>query len=164
MVVDLPLVPVMPAKRARRAGRAHGAWNSSSASERIGTPAARARAADRMRRRQSGAGCRARAPARRSRMRPSRRIAQRPAPRRRARPLACRPTRDTSAPIAAQRARRRQAVAAEADHGEASSGEQGRRKIAHRIFSVARPTSARIMEMIQNRITMVGSAQPFFSK
>ena len=37
-------------------------------------------------------------------------------------------------------------------------------KCAHRIFRVASPTSARIIEMIQKRITMVGSAQPFFSK
>ena len=35
---------------------------------------------------------------------------------------------------------------------------------AHRIFNVARPTRARIIEMIQKRITMVGSDQPFFSK
>ena len=34
----------------------------------------------------------------------------------------------------------------------------------HRIFNVARPTRARIIEMIQKRITMVGSDQPFFSK
>ncbi len=62
-----------------------------------------------------------------------------------------------------QRRRRRQAVAAEADHGEALSGEDVGRKV-HRIFNVARPTSARIMAMIQKRMTMVGSAQPFFSK
>ncbi len=35
---------------------------------------------------------------------------------------------------------------------------------AHLSFSVARPTSARMREMIQNRITMVGSFQPFCSK
>ena len=34
----------------------------------------------------------------------------------------------------------------------------------HRIFNVLRPTSARIMAMIQKRMTMVASAQPFFSK
>ncbi len=33
-----------------------------------------------------------------------------------------------------------------------------------RTFSVASPISARISEMIQNRITICGSAQPFFSK
>jgi hypothetical protein len=65
--------------------------------------------------------------------------------------------------------RRGQAVLAEADDGEALSAEQARGKgsfeeCAHRIFNVARPTSARIIEMIQNRMTMVGSAQPFFSK
>lgn len=32
-----------------------------------------------------------------------------------------------------------------------------------RTFSVARPIMARISEMIQKRITMVDSAQPFFS-
>lgn len=32
-----------------------------------------------------------------------------------------------------------------------------------RSFSVARPIRARIREMIQKRITIVGSAQPFFS-
>ncbi len=35
--------------------------------------------------------------------------------------------------------------------------------VAQRTFSVARPIIARISEMIQNRITIVGSAQPFFS-
>jgi hypothetical protein len=34
----------------------------------------------------------------------------------------------------------------------------------HRSFKVASPISARISEMIQNRITTCGSAQPFFSK
>ena len=33
-----------------------------------------------------------------------------------------------------------------------------------RIFSVASPISARISEMIQKRITICGSCQPFFSK
>lgn len=33
-----------------------------------------------------------------------------------------------------------------------------------RTFSVASPISARIRLMIQNRITICGSAQPFFSK
>ena len=51
VVVDLPLVPVMPTKRAREPAR-RTAWNSSSASDRIGTPAARARAAIGMRLRQ----------------------------------------------------------------------------------------------------------------
>ena len=31
-------------------------------------------------------------------------------------------------------------------------------------FNVAKPTNARIIAIIQNRITIVGSAQPFFSK
>ncbi len=34
----------------------------------------------------------------------------------------------------------------------------------YRTFSVASPISARISEMIQNRITICGSAQPCFSK
>ena len=66
---------------------------------------------------------------------------------------------------------RRQTVAAETEHRDAAAGEQVARKIggevgrvAHRIFSVARPIRPRITETIQNRITMVGSAQPFFSK
>ncbi len=63
-----------------------------------------------------------------------------------------------------ERARGRQAVAAQPQHGEALAREQVVGKCAHRIFNVARPTSARIIEMIQKRITMVGSAQPFFSK
>ncbi len=67
-------------------------------------------------------------------------------------------------PHRGQRTRRRQAVAAEADNGEVRAGEQRGGKAGHRIFKVASPTSARMNEMIQNRITMVGSAQPFFSK
>ena len=38
------------------------------------------------------------------------------------------------------------------------------RQAAHRSFNVERPTSARMMAMIQNRITIVGSCQPIFSK
>ena len=34
----------------------------------------------------------------------------------------------------------------------------------HRSFSVERPASASITEMIQNRITICGSVQPFCSK
>ena len=34
----------------------------------------------------------------------------------------------------------------------------------HRSFNVASPTSARMVAMIQNRMTMVDSAQPFCSK
>ena len=33
----------------------------------------------------------------------------------------------------------------------------------HRIFNVASPTSASTIDTIQNRITIVGSDQPFFS-
>ena len=35
---------------------------------------------------------------------------------------------------------------------------------SYRNFSVARPAIARIQEMIQNRMTIVGSSQPFCSK
>ena len=63
-----------------------------------------------------------------------------------------------------QSQRRRQAVLAQPHHREALSREQIGREGLHRIFSVARPTRAKIIEMIQNRITIVGSAQPFFSK
>ena len=34
----------------------------------------------------------------------------------------------------------------------------------YRNFNVLSPISAKIIAMIQNRITIVGSAQPFFSK
>ena len=63
-----------------------------------------------------------------------------------------------------QRLRRGQAVLAQPHDREALSGEQSAGEGTHRIFNVARPMSAKIMEIIQNRITMVGSAQPFFSK
>jgi hypothetical protein len=39
-----------------------------------------------------------------------------------------------------------------------------RRHVHHRSFSVERPASASITEMIQNRITICGSVQPFCSK
>ena len=59
----------------------------------------------------------------------------------------------------------RQPVAAEPHHGEPLTGKQvGGECAGHRIFNVASPASARMTEMIQNRMTMVGSAQPFFSK
>ena len=67
-------------------------------------------------------------------------------------------------PHGGERAGSGEAGAAEPDHGEAPPGEEVRREAAHRIFRVASPASARIMEMIQKRMTMVGSAQPFFSK
>ena len=75
---------------------------------------------------------------------------------------------------------RRQPGLAEADQGNALSSEGGKDAFGrpihaarlgryatrrrHRIFSVLRPTSASTMAMIQKRMTMVGSAQPFFSK
>ena len=40
----------------------------------------------------------------------------------------------------------------------------GLSRAAHRSFSVERPASASITEMIQNRITICGSVQPFCSK
>ena len=63
-----------------------------------------------------------------------------------------------------QRACRGSTIPAEPKNGKPSTSKQIRREPAHRIFNVARPTSAKIIEMIQKRITMVGSAQPFFSK
>jgi len=62
-----------------------------------------------------------------------------------------------------QRARGGQPVAAEADDGEALARERCAGGKIHRIFSVPRPTRARIIATIQKRITMVGSDQPFFS-
>ena len=62
-----------------------------------------------------------------------------------------------------QRLRGRQPVAAEPDHGKALPGENVGGK-HHRIFSVPSPIRARITAMIQKRMTMVASCQPFFSK
>ena len=161
VVVDLPLVPVMPTKRAREPA-ARTARNSSSASERIGTPAARAARGDRMRLRQRVRN------ARREHQRVESRHRRARARRRRPRSAASRgrpavvPGDDLGA-HRAQRPRRRQAV-----RPSPTTAKRWPAKMwagnAHRIFSVARPTSARIIEMIQNRMTMVGSAQPFFSK
>ena len=59
-----------------------------------------------------------------------------------------------------------QASATKPNHGDARAGKGGEGGAwrCHLIFNVESPTSARIMAMIQKRITMVGSAQPFFSK
>ncbi len=62
----------------------------------------------------------------------------------------------------AQRPGRRQPGAAKAQHRETLALED--RCEIHRIFKVASPTSPRIIATIQKRITIVGSAQPFFSK
>ena len=62
-----------------------------------------------------------------------------------------------------QRAGADQPGAAEAEHGDFLSGEAGDRD-HYRSFSVERPTSASTTEMIQNRITICGSVQPFCSK
>ena len=70
----------------------------------------------------------------------------------------------TSAPIAAQRARRGKPFWPRPTTAKRLPANRSAGKSAHRIFNVASPTSARIIEMIQKRITMVGSAQPFFSK
>ncbi len=67
-------------------------------------------------------------------------------------------------PHRGQRAHRRKPGTPQSHHRVAAPGKQIGRKSAHRIFSVARPTRARIIETIQKRITIVGSAQPFFSK
>ena len=47
--------------------------------------------------------------------------------------------------------------------GVPPGGASIRRDAPYRTFSVARPIIARISEMIQKRITIWGSAQPFFS-
>ena len=75
------------------------------------------------------------------------------------------PDRDLSTP-GSEAPRRRQACTAKPNHGDARAGKGGEGGAwrCHLIFSVESPTSARIMAMIQKRITMVGSAQPFFSK
>ena len=59
----------------------------------------------------------------------------------------------------------RQPGAAEAEHRDrlARKGGDGDHR-RHRSFSVERPASASITEMIQNRITICGSVQPFCSK
>ena len=56
-----------------------------------------------------------------------------------------------------------QSRAAEPKHGDLSAGEAGDRN-HQRSFSVDRPNSASTTEMIQNRITICGSVQPFCSK
>ena len=61
-----------------------------------------------------------------------------------------------------QRARARKAGGAQPEHRDLLPREGGDRD--HRSLSVARPASANPIEMIQNRITICGSVQPFFSK
>ena len=72
---------------------------------------------------------------------------------------------DISTP-GSQAQRSGQAGTAQPHHGDARAGKGGEGGAwrCHLIFSVESPTSARIMAMIQKRMTMVGSAQPFFSK
>src|SRR5207344_2333445 len=65
---------------------------------------------------------------------------------------------DRGAPFA-QAARGREPGLAESHHRDPLL-----REGLHRIFNVESPTSASTIAMIQKRITMVGSAQPFFSK
>ena len=164
VVVDLPLVPVMPANRAREPA-ARTAWIQQFRHPTGSARRPRCALRRRMRLRQAMRNARRQHQRVEVEARPhADRARSRSARRGRARRRRCRPTPTTSAPIAAQRARRRQAVLAQPDHGEALAGEECRRESAHRIFKVARPTSARIIEMIQKRMTMVGSAQPFFSK
>jgi hypothetical protein len=62
-----------------------------------------------------------------------------------------------------QRARARQPGVAEAEDGDLAAGEGGDRD-HHRSFSVESPASASTTEMIQKRITICGSVQPFCSK
>ena len=61
-----------------------------------------------------------------------------------------------------QRARARDPRGAEAEQRDLLAGECRDRD--HRSFKVASPTSASPIEMIQNRITICGSVQPFCSK
>ena len=70
---------------------------------------------------------------------------------------------DDVGPAGEQRAGADQSRAAEPEHGDLSAGEAGDRD-HQRSFSVDRPTSASTTEMIQNRITICGSVQPFCSK
>ena len=62
-----------------------------------------------------------------------------------------------------QRAGADQPGAAEAEHRDLLAGETGDGD-HYRSFSVERPTSASTTAMIQNRITICGSVQPFCSK
>lgn len=57
-----------------------------------------------------------------------------------------------------------QAVAAQPQNGKTFHGKHCVGEGAHRSFSVARPHMPSTMETIQNRMTIFGSAQPFFSK
>ena len=60
-----------------------------------------------------------------------------------------------------QRTHRRRAASSEPKDGDVASGICRQRD--HLSFNVDRPTSARMTAMIQNRMTMVDSAQPFSS-
>ena len=62
-----------------------------------------------------------------------------------------------------QGARRRQPRAAKAEERDMSIREGDDRR-HHRTFNVASPISASTKEMIQKRMTICGSDQPFFSK
>ena len=162
VVVDLPLVPVMPTNRALAWARA-----SSSTSQMIGLPAARAAAA-------TGCGSgkvlrNAGADHQRGDAATSR----------------CAAGSATFSPACAA-ASREAALSSQADVVDAgrlqgACRSPGRsapaparrttnpsgcrdRSSAHRSFRVARPAIARMAAMIQKRMTMVGSAQPFCSK
>ena len=72
-------------------------------------------------------------------------------------PLAASPDAPTTSPLTRKRAGGR---------GERRGGRENTitATLDHRSFSVERPASASITEMIQNRITICGSVQPFCSK
>ncbi|OAG75911.1 hypothetical protein Amal_03014 [Acetobacter malorum] len=57
-----------------------------------------------------------------------------------------------------------QTVPAQSQHSKMLAGKKSGGKIAHLNFSVARPHIPRMTETIQKRMTILGSAQPFFSK
>ena len=73
----------------------------------------------------------------------------------RPRQIVPRPSRAAPAPPAAR--------PAQAEYGEKLPREDRREDVIV-IFKVASPTSAKIIATIQKRITIVGSAQPIFSK
>ena len=148
-MVDLPLVPVMPTTR-----RGPSSSANRSTSPRIGTPAALAAAISGWLERHAGAG---------HQQRQTGHVAWRAGTERRLRhglgPVV---ERQHVGAGGGQRPRGGEAAPGHAQDAHLAAGvalEPG-----HRSFNVERPTSARTMAMIQNRMTIVGSCQPIFSK
>ena len=163
VVVDLPLVPVMPANFARQP-LPRTARYSSSASVSTGTPCATAQAACScglgnlcgMPGESTSASSRPGTSEGRMSVKSSARASQR------ARRAANRPRRTPPRP--SSRSARAAGSPARPRPSTAKRWPCEDRCEIHRIFKVASPTSPRIIATIQKRITMVGSAQPFFSK